>query len=226
MKKSTFFLTILTGSFLLAGCNFDIGFLKIGDAKKEEKIEFDVNPDNENYVDPSKEEDDSPSNPISEVSFEYMKNYVTQIAAALYDIDESEVTFGTYGKESDEYPDIYLYNESNLMFVDLDLYFEDYELTEAIEELKSYLPADFSFLEDVSEMDDDYGTYDLWFSSGAYYYVIYAEDWYSFIWATFDIVPQSQVDAYKELVYSDESSDFDDDDDDWDWDDGDWDFDF
>lgn len=227
MKKSALFISLLASSVCFAGCDVDLGFFKTGNTQKEEKKDSDVNPDSETYVDPSEkdsEQSEDSASPGSEVSFDYMKEYVINVVKEFYGIEESEIIYGTYGVETDQFPDINLYNTAELMFVDANLFYDE-EYSVVIEELKSYLPSDAAYQEDMSSLSEDDGLYDLWYKSGAYYFAIYVDDWYG--WATFDIVPQSQSEAYIDLVYDDEDDDdWDwDDDDDWDWDDdSDWDF--
>ena len=114
------------------------------------------------------------------------------------------------------YPDVYTYNKDGLMFVSADLAIEDKDFLTTISALKDFIPSDATYDTNYSsEIDTEYGDCDLYYKSGNYYYIVYAEDWSEVVYAKFDMVPSTQVEAYREKAYGNE--------DDWDWGDDDWD---
>lgn len=229
MKKfKVLIATLFTGLFGLTSCELDLGFVRLGN-KTEQKVKEDAEEtpeqkENESSDSPSGSEE-SESSSVDPV-FSFMKEYVTNVYTSVYFVDAEELVFEDYAtRTEDSNADIYYHNKPDLMFVDADLYVNDCTFVEFITELISYLPEDAEYQTDLSlEFDEEYGDCDLWYKSGDFYYVIYGEDDYLYIWATFDILPVSHYDAYLEMCYDDEDDwDWDDDwDDDWNEDDWDW----
>ena len=207
MKKSAKFITLFVSLFALSSCDFDIGFLQFSDNKKVIEESGETSESESSSQDPKDEGE--PEGP-KDYSFEYIKSYATTVAAQMLGISEDEVKYGDYDDETlSYYPDVYTYETTDLMFASADLSIEDKDFNATIDALKSFLPTDAVYDETQSEgIDTDYGTCDLYYKSGDYYYSIYVEDWYVFVWAKFDVFPISQIDAYKEKVYGE---------DDWDW---------
>ena len=206
MVKNTPKFTILLSSLIaLSGCSVNLGFVKFGDESKQ-VIEDSTQP-NEETPNSQSEDSEQPSQETAP-SFEYMKSFATNVVVKTLDMEESEVTFGEYDDNTlPYYPDIYLYNKSDLMFVSADMEIENKGFIAVIDDLKALLPSDATYEKELStEIDLVYGDCDLWYKSGCYYYIIFAEDWtdFDFVWAKFDIVPVSQAEKYLEVAYDED----------------------
>ena len=148
-----------------------------------------------------------------------MKALITPIAADLFEIDESEVTYSEY--DGEEYTDIYTHDESELTFVYLPSYTEESDVTpeNIVSLLESYLPE--GAVLDEEETYEEEGYYDRWYVVGDYYYTVYVCDYSdeegTYIVFGLSILLKSQSEAFREHCYESEG------DDDIDWDNIDWD---
>ena len=217
MKRAkALFLALLASAFGLSSCEFNLGFLKIGESEKIVKDDSEENQEKqENLPDAGKESeqsydeegDSSPTEPTSKaMSFDEMKEFAIHVYSDIYEIDPDDVNVSYYGDNSD-YFDVYTYNQDGLMFVNIDMDFDGLSVSEVHNLFKEYLPEGATYDENRSILDEDYDTYIYFYKTQTEYFVFYIEDWYSFIWATFDIVPLDQVDAYFELCYGEEDYD-------------------
>lgn len=158
------------------------------------------------------------------------KGEATRIAAEMYGIEESKVTFADYEDEEAE-ADVYKYESSKLSFYMTGYYDDEMSYDEMVSDIKSFMPSGakknstYSYgEEDLSEDGITYIYYDeVYTKDGMAYNVMveyYEDDEYGIdAAASICVLKESQLAAYAEYFDSEGDDDWDDDD----WGDDDWD---
>ena len=220
MKRTKkFFMLVPVLGLFLSGCSFkevkhSIGESWIGQhilhpvydpirdlingGKKEEQKSGDQTPSGE----------DTPSGggQQSTVSFEDIVSRIKPIAASLLGKSQSALVSEDYEEATEESTaDYFTYNKEGLMFADLPYEAEDENETyvSLYEKFVSQLPSGAT-VDSTKETHYEGYFYDVSYKVDDYYYCIYACDYYGLglmIYGSIDIVPQSQYDAYYELMY-------------------------
>lgn len=220
MKRTKKFLILapVFGLFL-SGCTFQEGLTTTKDWASNNILDpvknwFDGitgKKQEEKSVDQTPSGEDTPSGggQQSTVSFEDIVSRIKPIAASLLDKSQSDLVSEDYEEASEESTaDYFTYNKEGLMFADFPYEAEDENETyvSLYEKFVSQLPSGATVDSTKETHYEDY-FYDVSYKVDDYYYCIYACDYYGlglYIYGSIDIVPQSQYDAYYELIYDNE----------------------
>lgn len=120
-----------------------------------------------------------------------------------YECSFDEITLGDY-EDEESMADIVVYDESDCQFCSFWTYTMD-DIDTTIEYFESLLPSGYTLDDSASEIYEDDGYYDLWYTNGQYYIIVNLTDWSddegSFVSVYVDAVLVSQADVYYDIAY-------------------------
>lgn len=213
-KIKVLFASLITGIFGLTSCNFDLGFVKVGDSNAQIiKEDFEENPEVTNQTENNNEQSEENGNEaskeddtfsLSNFSLEEMKNIIAKLAAEYYECDESELEFADYEDDSEDacYADIKWFDTSDLKFVLFSSWDFDFNAVGLMDFFIDLLPEKAELDNSISKIiDDEDGLYyDYFYKVGIYYIDFFilddSEDDDYFLMFSMYIFPQLQYEAF------------------------------